>query len=105
MLGASLGVATLSLLSPISWLHHQVLLLLPMAVLWRARADAPRAGPSSALALAGLAAYVLLDIQAITWKWWPGVPVLSSLGTLGIVVLLYAVWRSLQLGVNQAVPA
>ena len=103
MLGASLTVAALSLLSPFSWLHHQVLLLLPMAVLWRAEANAPRARPAPALALAGLAAYVLLDIQAITWKWWPGVPVLSSLGTLGIVVLLCAVWRSVQLGVNQAV--
>jgi hypothetical protein len=85
-----LVVAGVALTAPLSWIHHQVLLILPMVILLRTCR-----GSSWQLAswAAVIVAVLLLDVVAIGWRQLGPWPLLQSSGTLAIAV----VWLSLLL--------
>lgn len=93
LLDMSLLLSGMSLIAPISWLHLQVILLLPFTILLRDFNIDNESHINSSHA-AVFASFVLLNFQAITWRYFEEQPLIGSMGTYGIVILFVAlVWR------------
>ncbi|HET7090856.1 MAG TPA: glycosyltransferase family 87 protein [Anaerolineae bacterium] len=86
----ALWLITGLLVTPLSWLHHLLLALLPILIIGTVALKHRAWG---ALAACGLA-YLLIDVQGLAWHSLVGNTLLLSLGTYGMLILwsILAVW-------------
>lgn len=84
------------LAAPGTWFHYLVLLLIPMAYLSRNFSLQFPPRRLTWMQISVLAVFLLLMIHILTWRRFESQPVLSSWGTLALVILLVAlVWQVL----------
>jgi hypothetical protein len=99
----ALWLITGLLVTPLSWLHHMLLALLPILII---SGVALKHRAWGALVACGLA-YLLIDVQGLAWHSLVGNTLLLSLGTYGMLILwlILAVWLARnKLSVRHDVP-